>query len=68
MLQIAPSTVRSHIARPVCARRLDDEVLGDRIVVMHAENYSVYGVRKIRAGLAREQARGGIEQGRAFDA
>lgn len=54
VLQIAPATVRSHLARPACARRIDDQTLSARINTLHAENYSVYGVRKIRAALARE--------------
>lgn len=54
VLQISPSTVRSHVARPVCARKLADELLGERIARIHAVNYQVYGVRKVRAVLARE--------------
>jgi putative transposase len=54
VLQVAPSTVRSHLARPVCRRKVADAVLGERIAKIHVENYSVYGVRKVRAVLARE--------------
>ena len=53
-LEISPSTVRSAIARPTCARRLADEVLKVRIREIWDENYQVYGIRKIRAMLARE--------------
>jgi putative transposase len=55
VLQIGPSTVRSHLARPVCDRIIADSALGDRIATIHAENYSVYGVRKVRAVLAHER-------------
>ena len=56
-LEISPSTVRSAIARPTCARRLADEVLKVRIREIWDENYQVYGIRKIRAMLNREHIR-----------
>ena len=57
VLEISPATVRSAIARPTCARRVADEVLKVRIRTIWDENYQVYGIRKIRAMLAREGQR-----------
>ncbi len=57
VLQISPSTVRSALARPRCDRKIADEVLKIRIKQIFDENYQVYGVRKIRAVLARENVR-----------
>ncbi len=54
VLQISPSTVRSAIARPVCARKIHDAVLKAWIKKIFDDNYQVYGIRKIRAVLARE--------------
>lgn len=54
VLQIAPATVRSHLARGTCDRKITDQIISARIKAIHAENYGVYGVRKIRAALARE--------------
>jgi transposase InsO family protein len=54
VLQVAPSAVRSALARPVCARRLADEVLKPLIQTIFDANYRVYGRRKIKAALARE--------------
>ena len=57
VLEISPSTVRSAIARPTCARRLADEGLKVRIRTIWDENYQVYGIRKIRAMLNRDGQR-----------
>jgi putative transposase len=57
VLEISPSTVRSAIARPACARRVADEALKVTIRKIWDENYQVYGIRKIRAVLAREGER-----------
>jgi putative transposase len=57
VLGVSPSTVRSHLARPPCARRVEDEALKIEIRRIFDENYQVYGVRKIRAALAREEIR-----------
>lgn len=54
VLQVSPATVRSAIARPTCDRKIADGVLKIRIKAIWDENYQVYGVRKIRAVLARE--------------
>jgi len=54
---VSPATVRSHLARPPCARRVADEALKIRIQAIFDENYRVYGIRKIRAALKREGIR-----------
>jgi putative transposase len=54
VLQVAPSAVRSALARPVCPRRLADEELKAFIQTIFDANYRVYGRRKIKAALARE--------------
>jgi putative transposase len=53
VLEVSPSTVRSHLARPVCARRVADEAFKIEIRRIFDENFQVYGVRKIRAVLKR---------------
>ena len=57
VLQISPSTVRSAIARPPCARVIRDAALKVQIRTIYDDNYKVYGVRKIRAVLARGEVR-----------
>jgi len=54
VLQIATSTVRSCLARPISAREIADEVLKPKIRGLFDDNYQVYGRRKIKAGLRRE--------------
>ena len=54
VLQIATSTVRSCLARPISAREIADEVLKPKIRQLFDDNYQVYGRRKIKAGLRRE--------------
>jgi putative transposase len=56
-LQISPATVRSAMARPPCARAIADAALKIRVRQVFDENYQVYGVRKIRAVLARQGIR-----------
>ncbi len=51
--QIAPSSVRSALARPRCARRLADDELKVLIAEVFVDNYEVYGARKIKAALKR---------------
>jgi putative transposase len=51
---IAPSSVRSALRRPTCARRLEDDELKPTIAQIFADNYEVYGARKIKASLKRE--------------
>jgi putative transposase len=45
---------RAARTRPPSARRLRDELLGDEITRLHAENYGVYGVRKMHALMRRQ--------------
>ena len=52
--QIAPSSVRYALARPSCARRLEDDELMVLIAQIFVDNYEVYGARKIKAALKRE--------------
>ena len=52
--QSAPSSVRSALRRPTCARRLQDNELKPVIAAIFADNYEVYGSRKIKAVLRRE--------------
>ena len=53
-LQVAPSAVRSVLARPVCARRLADDAIKPKLLVLFDANYRVYGRRKMKAALRRE--------------
>ena len=55
---IAPSTYYAAKRRPPSARSARDEVVTQRIERVHAENYGVYGIRKIHAQLVRE---GGVD-------
>jgi putative transposase len=52
--QIAPSTYYAARTRQPCARAVRDAELLTRIRRIHAENYGVYGVRKVWRQLARE--------------
>lgn len=45
---------RAALARPPSARRLSDELLGAEIARLHAENYGVYGIRKMHALMRRQ--------------
>lgn len=54
VLQIAPSSVRSAMARPVCARRLQDDAVKPKLLEVFEANYRVYGRRKMKAALRRE--------------
>ncbi len=54
VLQVAPSAVRSVIARPVCARRLTDEAVKPKLLELFNANYQVYGRRKMKAALRRQ--------------
>ena len=53
-LPIAPSTYRDAKARPPSARKLRDEELKPEIARVHAENFGVYGARKVWRQLHRE--------------
>jgi putative transposase len=45
---------RAAKARPPSARSLSDQLLGGEMVRLHAENYGVYGVRKMHALMRRQ--------------
>ncbi|TCJ31731.1 IS3 family transposase, partial [Parafrankia sp. BMG5.11] len=53
-VQVAPSTYYATRKRPPSARAVTDEETLKEIRRIHAENYGVYGVRKIFAQLDRE--------------
>jgi len=59
-LRVAPSTVYAALSRPPSARRIRDERLKVEIARVHAENFGVYGARKLWHQLNRE----GIEVAR----
>lgn len=52
--QIAPSTYYAAKCRPLSARAVRDAVLTERIRKIHADNYSVYGARKMWHELHRQ--------------
>jgi putative transposase len=52
-MQIAPSTYYAAKTRPPSARALADEQRLEVIRQVHADNYGVYGVRKMHAELNR---------------
>ncbi|MBA5846171.1 IS3 family transposase [Gordonia amicalis] len=52
---IAPSTYYAATARPEARRTIRDRELTEQITTIHAENYGVYGVRKVHAELKRQQ-------------
>jgi putative transposase len=54
VLQVAPSAVRTALARPVCARRVVDESVKPKLLEVFNSNYRVYGRRKMKAALRRE--------------
>lgn len=51
---IAPSTYYAAASRPESERSVRDRELTERIATIHAENYGVYGVRKVHAELKRQ--------------
>jgi putative transposase len=53
-LQFAPSTYYAAKTRPACARTIRDSELVPEIRRVHAENFGVYGVRKVWRQLHRE--------------
>jgi putative transposase len=59
-LPIAPSTYYEHLRRTPTARERRDELLKVEIARVHAENFAVYGARKVWLQLNRE-----LTQGRA---
>jgi putative transposase len=52
--QIAPSTYYAAKTRAPSARAVSDAATMARIVKIHADNYGVYGVRKVHAELCRQ--------------
>ncbi len=52
--QIAPSTYYAAKTRLPCARTIRDAVTTDVITRVHAENYGVYGIRKVHAECNRQ--------------
>jgi len=54
VLEIAPSTYWSAKRRPPSARSVSDGELKPRILAAFAENYSVYGARKVWTALGRK--------------
>jgi putative transposase len=59
-LQVAPSTYYAARARPPAPRTVRDEALKPLIAKVHAENYGVYGARKVWKALLRQ----GVDVGR----
>jgi putative transposase len=57
-IPIAPSTYYATRTRPPSARSVRDAVVTVEIARVHAENYGVYGIRKVWAQLGRE---GGVD-------
>ena len=53
-LQIAPSTYYAAKTRPPSARSVSDAATTAVIAMVHAENYGVYGARKVHAELGRQ--------------
>lgn len=52
--RIAPSTYYAAKTRPASARSVSDAATTEVICRVHAQNYSVYGVRKVHAELRRQ--------------
>ena len=48
--------------RPASARTLSDQLIGAEIIRLHAENYGVYGVRKMHRLLKRQGWQVGRDQ------
>jgi putative transposase len=55
LLPIAPSTYYEARSRPASSRKLRDDELKPAIARVHAENFGVYGARKVWRQLNREQ-------------
>lgn len=53
-LQVAPSTYYAHRSRPPSARSVTDATTTTLIERVHADNFGVYGVRKVHAALHRQ--------------
>jgi putative transposase len=53
-LRIAPSTYYEHLGKGPSPRQQRDEYLLEQVRRVHAENYGVYGARKVWLALNRE--------------
>ena len=53
VLQVAPSTYYAHRSRPPSARSVRDAATTQVIAEVHADNYGVYGARKVHAEMVR---------------
>jgi len=53
-LQVAPSSYYAARGRPLSARRVRDEALKVKLRHVHAEQFGVYGARKLWRQLQRE--------------
>ncbi len=53
-LQVAPSSYYAHRARAPSARSVSDAATTAVITAVHADNYGVYGARKVHAELSRQ--------------
>jgi putative transposase len=58
-IPIAPSTYHASKTRPPSARSVSDATITKEIERVHAENYGVYGIRKVWGQLGREGGVGG---------
>lgn len=58
-VQIAPSTYYAARSRPPSARAVRDVQVAEEIKEVYERNYSVYGIRKVHAALARQGGVGG---------
>ena len=56
-MQIAPSTYYEHVDRHRSRRQVRDEDLKPQIARVHADNYGVYGARKVWLALNRRASR-----------
>ena len=56
--KIAPTTYYEHRTRTPSKRQLRDEELKPKIAKVHADNYGVYGARKVWLALNRERVAG----------
>jgi putative transposase len=54
VLQVAPSTYYAARARAPSARSVRDAALAEEITRVHAENFAVYGARKVWRALHRD--------------
>ncbi len=54
VLQVAPSSYYAARCRPASARSLSDAATTGLIAAVHADNYGVYGARKVHAQLVRD--------------